>query len=247
MKILIRAILIAGVLLPFGIRANGDEKESVVVKMSVAQIRGKVTYVNSSLTDDVFQGLDSPTKEQKKAFSCWVQANRNIGGVEFKANETAWTWDGKAEPDEDGPVRFMLGPRVMLNLGEQAEMIVGDRVPIQYFEKREDGLFDLKARNEAIGMNILFKVEKGEGNRIVLRDLTFSVREIESRTPIEGVQLDAGFPIISNDDYKISIALKPRLFYGLDLRTEGHGLYIIRIEVDTVETEQANPANRSVE
>ncbi len=236
MKNPIRALFISGILLSICFRANGEEEKQIMVEMDIFRILGNISG-QTSLTDSVYEGLDSPTLEQKKRFSCWVLADQNMAGVQLKADENSWKWDGKEKLAETDRIRLMLSPRVIAKLGEKVSISLGSETPLQYFEKRDDGLYELKVKHEKIGMGVEFTPEAGENGRIVLRDLTFSFRTVEKREPIEEVLLEAGVPIVTRKDYKTSIALKSGRFYGLGLRSEGRGFYLVRIKVGTIEAD----------
>ncbi len=233
MRTMIEVIILSTIMNTMAAAEEAGEKRVIAVETTVYQFfSGNITG-NTSLTDDVYQGIDRPALDHKTRLIPWVLANpENNPGAMLKADHHNWRWDGEEEPVNTREVKKIMAPRVRQYLGQPVEIAIRENVPVFYFEKRPDKLFDLKHKMVEVGMTVDFTLEAGQAGRIVLRDLTFTFNAIGEREPIEGVPLEVGAPITTSKSYTTSLALKPGLYYGLLIYTEGHGQYIIRVKVD---------------
>jgi hypothetical protein len=111
-------------------------------------------------------------------------------------------------------------------------MKVDSADPIQYFHKRDDGLFDLRVAPDNVGLTISTAVEQGASKRLVLRDFNILTTFVEKRMPIEAVNLDVGEPILSRVEDKTTVALKPGLNYGILLTSKNNGVLLVRLQID---------------
>jgi len=213
------------------VAAPGDLDQALLT-LQVFRVRGDIVG-ETSLTDNLWEGIKGEDLEAIKGpFSFFTLANLTVAGVKLRASQTRWSWDGKDQPDSGTRVELFAQPRLMVALGESFEIEIGSQQPIEYFEKRSDGLFELKTIHEQTGLALTATVEAGEAGRLAVRNLTITLRSIEKRKPIEGVSLDVGEPTIKTREYKISIAVKPGQYYGIQLATEGYGFLILRLRAD---------------
>lgn len=214
--------------------AKQEQKEAVLLEITLYRVNGSVSG-DFSLTDSIFDGLDSPTAEQKKAFTYFTIANTKLGSVRFVADDDGWTWDGKKEPTAKGKVSTVCAPKLMVNVGQEAKMTIGgvvidstDEKPTQYFEQRPDGLYELKAGMIELGMSVGTTVERGEGERINLVDLAITFRTLET---ITNELYKTGVSVVAHREYKTTVALQPGRDYGLMIRTQSQGMMLARIRV----------------
>ena len=103
-------------------------------------------------------------------------------------------------------------------------------VPIEYFERRADGLLSLKRVWATPGIFVEGTVEKGDSGRIILRDLTVDRDTIVRRRPIEGVNLNIGPPIVE-EPLRTTVSLEPGRYYGMLMPTSGGENLLIRLRV----------------
>lgn len=203
-------------------------------------------------------GMDLvPAQASFSSLSLFTEADLMVAGIRFHADERGWTWDGKPSPPPGGKVEVLAAPKVVLIPGNSFVIGIDPQQPVQYFERRPDGLFELKTLNEQTGLTISAIVEKipsggtvvqdfdGDGDadvyianarhsapdRIVLRNLTIALRSIHKRLPIEGVNLDVGLPEFGSREIKTNVSLQPDRDYGIQLATEGQGFLIFRLRV----------------
>jgi hypothetical protein len=203
-----------------------------LLQLDVYRVLGSVSG-EMSRTDYLWAGI--PGGEPKEGpFSFFNLASLTLAGVKFVADDSGWTWDGKERPPSGKGVEMISSPKVIVLLGESFEIAIGSQQPIEYFEKRPDGLFELKRLHEETGLTISSHVSKGESGRIVLRDLTILLRSIEAREPVEGVSLDVGRPKVKARQYKVTIAVNQGRPCGIMLGTDGYGFLLVRLRVNLV-------------
>lgn len=212
-----------------------DQKQ-VMVSLEMYRIRGDISG-NTSLTENLWQGVRSSPKPGEEPFSFFTLADLKVAGVELKADEKGWTWDGNSKPPEGAKVDQLASPRVLVLMGQSFEISIGSQQPIQYFEKRADGLFELKTVPEPTGFSFSGKVSEGGNDDLIVADLDFGLSSIQKRQPIEGVTLDVGLPVIDKQEFSTKLAVKPSQYYGMQLSTQGQGFLILRLRLDAVEPE----------
>ena len=69
--------------------AESARKPSVYFEMELYRVHGSVSG-SFSLTDDIFQGIDSPTAEEKATFTYFTVADAQLGDVHLKVDEEGW-------------------------------------------------------------------------------------------------------------------------------------------------------------
>lgn len=145
-----------------------------------------------------------------------------------------------SENESESPIRLISAPNILVRSGESAEYHITSKQKIEYFEQREDGLFELKKLEEPTWLEITMQVENEGQNRIRFSDLTFSLRSVEEREPIPAVTLPVGRPILQTREYKADIRVTSGKDYGFLLHPgQGQGVLIIRLRADLV-TESLN-------
>ncbi len=221
--------------------ADAKEQKRVQIQLQVFKIRADISG-KTSLTDHVWEGLDHPPYRLTRhgPFKFFVLAELTVGKVKFVADEKAWTWDGKDRPPSDSGIQLLAEPQILGNLGNKFSIALQSTQPIEYFEKRTDGLFEHHRIPEAnTGLAISTRVEKGPSNRIILRDFTISLDSVSQRKPIKGVTLNVGKPVFDRERLKTSASLKPGKYYAIEVMTKKEGMLLLRLRVDWVERKKA--------
>jgi len=202
------------------------------------------TSSETLLADNVLENVEGEQRNATRGpFTFFVTANLHLGGrgllekgVRLEANDTTWTWDGKPNPPAGKRVTVVCAPRVLVIAGESFKIEVGSVTPVQYFEKRPDGLFELRTADEVAGLILSGTPQTTQSGRIILRDLSIQLRTVEGRAPIEGVFLDVGKPQVKLRGHKTTLALKPDRYYGAMVSIEGEGFFILRLRAKLVES-----------
>jgi hypothetical protein len=210
---------------------NGS-KPIASLKTTLYRVAGDISG-DTSLTDDIFEGLARPDQQAKSPYTFFTLAKLSVAGVKLGADTRGWKWDGQEEPPVGHRVQRVAKPTIKSRIPEESVwMKVDSADPIQYFHKREDGLFELRVSSENVGLTISSAIEQGVSERLVLRDFTISTSFVEKRKPIEAVSLDVGEPILSRATDNATVALKPGVNYGILLTSQNTGLLLIRMQIE---------------
>ncbi len=229
--------------IPASTAPSPGDTNQVMVEFQVYRVQANITITTESLIKAVSSAVGgdrgtSPSTGGRRAF-VFTSGVLDVAGIELRADENGWTWDGKPSPPDSKKVVLLSSPKVIALSGTAFEIWVGSEQPIQYFEKLPDGRFELKTMPGKTGLGLSGTVESAQPGQVILRDLTILLRSIESRVPIEGVDLDVGQPIVASRECKASIALSPGRDCGILLQTERYGTLIVRVRVTPVNSQGA--------
>jgi hypothetical protein len=230
------AILFALLPAAYCSRADANDKGQIRIDLQICKVRDNISG-KTSLTDDIWEGIDRPANRQasQEPFSFFVTAEELIGKVKFSASHEAWTWDGKDIPPSDGPIQLVAAPGIISQVGNAYALSIQSPMPVEYFTKREDGLFERhEAKDVFTGLSITAKPEEGPSNRIILRDFSIDLSWVSKRKPIEGVTMDVGEPIVDRQLLRTTMSLLPDKYYGIWVRTDHQGMMLFRIKVKRV-------------
>lgn len=152
------------------------------------KIEARIYQVMTSITGD---GLTSQT--QPGSVGSYQIVQQRLDDVELVMEGKTLTWDGEEEP-EYPLIKSLARTQIITRAEETAAISVTDETKLQYFVKREDGLFELKEiNNEPLGLalDVILKDYDGEKKSIELKsDLEYVW--VKSREKIEGVDLNVG-------------------------------------------------------
>jgi len=207
------------------------EQRFITVELAMyhpqTRIRGEV-----SLTEDIWSATDDDEIEARKGpMEFFTLANLKVGDVTLKADPSRWIWDGKAEPPKDGEITRFGCLKFDAFPGRWAVCADVQTEFHQYFDRRADGLFELKTLPAISGIVVGLAAEQEESGRIILRDLTADSSTILRRRPIEGVNLNIGPPIVE-EPLRTTVSLEPGRYYGMLMPTSGGENLLIRLRVD---------------
>ncbi len=213
------------------------EQEQVQIQFEIFRISGDISG-GTSLTDNVWRELEGSNPSSKKfPFSVFTIADQKLGGVKFETGKEGWLWDGKKDPPAGSRVTKVAAPRIAVVYGQTFQLSVSSQPtqPVQYFERRSDGLFELKTLKDKLGLSLSGIVTKsGDEGRVVFKDLAFTVRVIEKRKPLNGVSLDVGKPDLNVKNVKTTLSLKTAYDYGMYVWIrDGRGFLLCRIRAES--------------
>ncbi len=210
-------------------------QDQVVVKFEVYKARGDIAG-RMSLTDNIWSGLKGERVEATKGpFTFFTLADLTVAAVQLKAREDGWTWNGKDQPPRTSRVRSVervANPQLIQLVGKSFELSVTPSEPVEYFEEKDDGLFEHRISDEAPGISISTRLEEGADGRIVLRKLTIEAKTVTEREPLRGVGLRVGRPIFASERIETTISLKPGRDYGIQVSTKSEGVLVLRVRVE---------------
>jgi hypothetical protein len=228
-----------------------DEGKHVNVETDLYRVDGRLSG-ETALKENFGSGKAAEDAELKKAMTLFTDADLKIDDGRLIAGEKGWTWNNE-------PLRHSKGERSMLKKGlalimspEPTRVALGGRFAVEvesdrdleYFEKAKDGRFDLRKIREETGFKIGMCVEKGKNESIRLSDFSVSLKTVESREPVPGVNLPVGKPIYRTREIKTDILLSPGKNYGILFHPgEGQGILLLRLRATYAPPPQESEPN----
>lgn len=213
-------------------------KNHVLIEFEVYRVEGDISFQATQLQ---IQPLPPDTIAEDNARSTegsvllFRAAKLRLGGVSLVADATGWRWSGKDLPPQDSEIERIASPKIMVLAGETFQVQIGSRQPIEYFERRPDGLFEFKKSDAETGLSLSCKVEEAKKGCVLLRDLTIKLASVENRQPVEGVSLDVGQPIVRIQESMLTVAIRLDEYQGMLLRSDRYGSLLIRLKVSSVQ------------
>ena len=143
---------------------------------------------------------------------------------------------------KESPIHLIAAPQILVRNREKANIQILSNQRLEYFQKREDGFFELRESQEPTGLSIEITAEKEAQGKILLSPMTFSLRWVQKRETIPGLTLQVGKPILETMDYPMDIRITPGKFYGILLHPgDGQGILILRLKAELVPEETKSP------
>jgi hypothetical protein len=208
------------------------KEQILVTKLDFYMVEGSISD-ETPLADNVWPELPGEelpaTKMPPRFFS---QAELDVAGVRLRAEQNSWRWDAKTQPPKDAGIELLSSPKIASIVGRRMAVFVGSARQIQYFERRPDGLFELKTSDAAHGIHFAATVDKGESSGTFLCDMKVHVSLVGKRLPIEGVTLDVGVPVVTKRESRTQVNLKAGEYYGMLLDMGDQRTLLTRIRVD---------------
>jgi hypothetical protein len=223
--------------------AEGREKNRIQVEFQIFRLAGNVSS-KTSVDEQIWTTGEAPKKLKNRVivFSRgWFELGKKRlefknGGCFFDEKELPLAGPEKIELPED-LVRMIHQPVVIeMDEHEGGDVNIESTQPIQYFEKRADGLFVLKEMELRTGLhfNITQAVEEEDKGTIRLTDIEMTMRSVSSREKVEGVNLPVGKPILSEEQYTFYFRVRPGKDYGILISPEqGEGGLLLRLRASS--------------
>lgn len=152
--------------------------------------------VYQALTNITGAGLISQTLP---GMNGWLQViHQKLDDVELVMDGTTLAWNGQPTPDNPR-IMGVSSPTITTLEGEQADVAIGSTGPLQYMERQQDGLFELKeTQSNDVGIFLKVKPTRLVDREILASDLSFQYFWVRERKRIEGVHLEVGQPILGH-------------------------------------------------
>ena len=141
-------------------------------------------------------------------------------------------WNGKDEPDHPRIIP-VSSPRLVTLLDQEAEMVIQESKPLQYFAKKSNGDYELKVSRAETGIRVRFRIsEEKEDGVLVMRNFLFESRVATGRKKLEGVDLDVGKPIIDTRRVEGPLQCRAGEWVGITYRVPSQGAIYIFMKVE---------------
>ena len=226
---------------------EASEDANVLVRIELYRIEGSVSGKTSIegnivIEDRSGRGKSDPAFDQM--FTFFTSAQFDVGREKLIIDREGWSVrrDMPTSPGESlesrGKIALVVKPSILVPLGERAAMAAVSKSPIEYFEKREDGLFEHKNLAVERGLTIEFTPQRmRRGGRLTIRleDLNFLLTTVADRQEIPGVNLPVGIPVVKNQELTTDIKVEPGKDYGILISPGGEqGVLIVRLRAEFV-------------
>ncbi|MHC4192871.1 MAG: hypothetical protein ACYSP9_01685 [Planctomycetota bacterium] len=248
-------LLCTGVLLACAPYAGAEDKNQIRVQCQFFKFYGNLPGTTSA-KEQIWR-TDEPPEKLKNRVAVFSEAELDLGAhkLQFKEGRCFWnktevpiTNPKKLNLPEDR-IRWIDSPKIVLYEHSLGSFNLTSTQPIQYLEKREDGLFELKEVGLRTGLDIeITDADESEKHGYIdLTDIVMTMRSVERRRKIEGVNLSVGYPVLEKQKYVFFLRLRPGKDYGIIIRPEyGQGGLLIRLRASstssgTFEGEDAPP------
>lgn len=242
-----KRVVVASVLIAFvfcaGL-AEGREGNRIQVQFQIFRLAGNVPSKTS--VDEPIWTTDEAPKKLKNKVIVFSRGWFELGKDKLEFRDGGCFWNKTAVPLA-GPenikwpeelIRMVYSPVVMeMEEHSGSEFSLEPTQPIQYFEKRADGLFVLKEMELRTGLhlNITEAAEEEDKGTIRLTDIEMTMRSVGSREKIEGVNLPVGKPILSEENYVFYFRVRPGKDYGILITPEqGQGGLLLRLRASSI-------------
>ncbi|MHC4665577.1 MAG: hypothetical protein ACYS9T_06420 [Planctomycetota bacterium] len=235
-------ILLLGLLI-VACAAYAEEKNRIRVEFQIYRLAGDVPS-KTSVEEPIWTTDDVPEKLQNKVIvfsKGWFKLGEKRlefkdGRCFFNKKEIPLAGPEKIELPED-LIRMVHRP-VVIETDEHSggEVSIESTQPIQYFERRSDGLYELKEMELRTGLhfNITEAVEEEDKGYIRLTDIEMTMRSVGSREKVEGVNLPVGRPILGEEKYVFYFRVRPGKDYGILISPEqGQGGLLLRLRASS--------------
>jgi len=225
MKKLLVSLLIFGMAV---CSVSADEKNQIRVQMQIFKLRGDLPG-KRHVDEPIWTTGDTPSKWEDKV-EVFSSGRFEVGKNKLEFKDGRCFWNNKKLPIAgrldlklpENLIRLIYSPDIDMKEHGSRKYKIESMQPIQYFEKREDGLFELKEVELATGLDIEVTkaTEEEDKGYIKLEDIVMTMRSVSRREKIEGVNLPVGRPVLDEEKYDFYFRVRPGKDYGILIRPE---------------------------
>ncbi len=226
----------------FAAGAQAKEENQIRVQIQIFRLTGTLPARTSA--DEKIWTTDEPPEKLKNKVTVFSKGRFEVDKdrLEFKDGKCFWNkteipiTDPKKLNLPADQIKWVGSPEIVMRERGAGSFKVESNQPIQYFEKRGDGLFELKEVELPTGLDIEITEadESVKHGYIMLTDIIIRMRSVERREKVEGVNLPVGFPILGEEEYVFYFRLRPGKDYGVLIRPEhGQGGLLLRLRTSS--------------
>ena len=225
--------------------ANAEAREGNRIRIECQIFKLTGNFRAETRRDEQIWTTDEPPEKLKNVVTVFNRGWFELGEDRLEFKDGRWLWKERPLPigakervslPED-KITIVYQPLVVeMEEHSSRTVTIGSQQPIQYFEKREDGLFELKEIELPTGLDMKIEaVEEEDRGYIRLTDIVMTMRLVESRETIEGVNLPVGRPILGEKKYTFYFRLRPGKDYGVLIRPQfGQAGLLLRLRASSV-------------
>ncbi len=219
--------------------ASAEEQPRFRLHCQVFRV-ASLTPQNMQLGEQVWTGKPEAWEKIKDSVALFNQAAFKFGTDTLAINAGAMSWnkerlnfDGKdkARGVSEGLIKLIYSTEVELQRGKTGSVFIAAKQPFEYFERREDGLFELREIELPAGLDLEVKPREDTDKSILLPNVTIRLRTVTERQAIPGVELPVGRPVLQTEEFKLSIKVREKGFYWIQVKPQnGDGSLLICLQ-----------------
>jgi hypothetical protein len=228
------------ILLLLGFLPAQAEEQKVRYRLQVFHIRTNV-YSKTTLSENIWASSKEAWEKAKKNVTLFDGGQFRLRRDRLEINEKGCFWNKTKLTFEEGykqklptdKIKMIYSPNILKKNKEPARMKIEAKQPFQYFEKKENNLFELKEMHLPVGMDIQMRSEAKDKNTYLISDFKVTLRFVNQREQIRGVNLPVGKPILRIQEFPMKLQVKKHKNYGILIRPDdGDGVILIRLQLD---------------
>jgi hypothetical protein len=195
-------------------------------------------------TETIWNGKPEVWEKIKNSVALFTKAAFRFGADTLNINDRTVSWnkeklsfDGKdkARGVTDGLIKLIYSTEVELQKGKTGSVFIAAKQPFEYFERREDGLFELKEIELPAGLDLEVKPREFDDKNINLSNVTIRLRAVTERETIPGVKLPIGRPVLQTEEFKLSLKVRDKGVYWIQVRPQnGDGSLLVSLEAQYI-------------
>jgi len=216
---------------------QAKSRNKIKIQCQIFKFTG--TFLGKTFVDEPIWTTDEPPEALMDKVNVFNRGWFEIGRDRLEFKNGRCFWKGKEFPIDgsqkdrlpEEKIELIYSPVIVMYEHDSSRVKIESKQPIQYFEKRSDGLFELKEVKLPTGLDIDIEAREDEKKGyILLTDLVMRLRSIEGREKIEGVNLAVGRPILGRQKYVFYFRIRPGKDYGILIKPErGQGALLVRL------------------
>jgi len=200
-----RVVIVFGIVVVLFCAAAGEGREKNRIRVQAQIFKYEGVLGGEAPEDESIWTTDDTPDRYKDKVTVFSRASFELGKDRLAFKDGKCFWNEKEipidEPEklklDDKAIKLVYAPTLEMDEHGEREVKIRSEQPIQYFERREDGLFELKevVLPTGLDVNIGAKEEEDKGY-IVLEDIEMTLRTVARREKVAGVNLAVGKPIL---------------------------------------------------
>jgi len=219
--------------------ARADEMK-VRYRLQVFHIRTNF-YNKTSLSETIWASGKESLEQSKKNVTLFDDGLFRLRRDRLEINDKGCFWnktkltfdEGYKQKLSSDKIKLIYSPNILKKNKESACMKIEAKQPFQYFEKKENNLFELKEMHLPVGMDIHMRSEVKDKDTFLISDFKVILRFVNQREKIRGVNLPIGKPIFQTQEFPMKLRVKKNKNYGILIRPDdGDGVILIRLKLD---------------
>jgi hypothetical protein len=216
--------------------APGDLAEEVQIRFQIFALVGRVSG-DTDLEEDIWARNREDWRRIDDVVTLFDRGYFRLGDTKLELKDDEGLFWGREKlsflesQKVDLPadrIRRINAPGVLLEKEKSYTIKIHSQQSFQYFEKRADGLFELRQIDDLpTGLDIRIKPRDKDG-RILFEDMRITVRAVGRRQVVDGVELPVGRPIVEEQGYDLALRVRPNNTYGILVELkEGQGAVVV--------------------